>query len=86
MSLSKFLATIEGNKLTALDLMAVRSGVPVRQLHNFWKWCFGDDYRKVHPSKLKDRWNNKHSDYMIIMAHHSIPKSVELMAAIWCTL
>lgn len=85
MRLSKIIAEIDGNKLTALDLMAVRGGVPPRRLHEFWKYCFGDEYRKLKPHQLKDRWNNRHSDYMILMSHHSVVKSIKYMAAIFMT-
>ncbi len=85
MTLSKFLADIDGNKLTAFDLIALRNGVPPKRLHEFWSWCFGDDYRKLKPTQLPDRWNNLHSDYMIILPHHSVAKSIKLMAAIFMT-
>lgn len=85
MSLHKFLAEIEGNKLTAFDLLALRHGVPPRRLNEFWSWCFSKEYKKLQPSELMLRWNELHGDYMIILPHHSLNKSIQFMAAIWAT-
>lgn len=85
MSLSKFLATIDGNRLTAFDLIAMRNGVPPKRLHEFWSWCFGDDYKTLRPSQLPDRWNNMRSDIMIVLPSHSVEKTIKLMSAIFMT-
>ena len=85
MRLSKIIATIDGNKLTALDMMALNGGVPPRRLHEFWSWCFGKDFQRLKPHELMIRWNELHSDYMILMSHHSVKKSIQYMAAIWIT-
>ncbi len=85
MFLPKILAEIDGNKLTAMDIMALRYGIPPKQLQEFWIFCFGDGYKKLHPTKLIDRWNNKHSDYLILRPWHSVEKSIKLMAAIFQT-
>lgn len=83
--LNKYLAEIEGNKLTAFDLIALRNGVPPKRLDEFWKYCFGSDYKNLKTQELPTRWNNLHSDYMIISSKNTVYESIKLMAAIFIT-
>lgn len=83
--LSKIIATIDNNKLTVFDLMALRNGIPPKRLDEFWKFCFGSDYRKLKPADLPDRWNNLHSDILIILPHHTVDKSIQFMCAVFMT-
>lgn len=85
MSLAKILATIDGNKLTAFDLMALRAGIPPKNLHEFWGFCFGADYRKLRPAQLIDRWNNLHSDVLVLFPHNTVRESIKFMAAVFIT-
>lgn len=83
MRIHRFLKFIDGNKLTPLDLIAYKSGVPLKRLDELWRWSFGDDYRKARVNELIDRWNNLHAKDMLIMRHHSVVKSIRAISLIF---
>lgn len=83
MTIHRLIKFIDGNKLTALDLMAYKAGVPIRRLDEFWNWAFGDTYRKLKTADLIDHWNNLHGRELLLFRHISVVISVRAMAKLF---
>lgn len=82
----KFLAMADKEGLTVLDTMAVNAGIPPTKLKYFWPWCFGEDYKKIHPKEFTRRWNERHAKQIMIFPTDSVGKSIRVMAEIYLKL